>query len=94
MDKNDIHTCVTELNNAKRMRATSRFWNENKDTFAAAIFVSVLKRRRQYCIVDRIASEIHLLDCLARKEQDEITIADLKQYSVVKITLMTRYLDD
>ena len=39
-------------------------------------------------------SEIHLLDCLARKEQDEITVADLKQYSVVKITLMTRYLDD
>ena len=82
--------CTTELNYAKRMRATSRFWNENKGIFAAVIFVSVLKRRRQYSI----ASEIHLLDCLARKEQDEITVADLKQYSVVKITLMTRYLDD
>ena len=34
-----------------------------------------------------IASEIHLLDCLARKAEDEITVADLKQYSVVKITL-------
>ena len=41
-----------------------------------------------------LQSEIHLLDCLAWKEQDEITVADLKQYSVVKITLMTRYLDD
>ena len=74
---------MTELNNAKRMRATSRFWNENKGIFAAAIFVG-----------GSIASEIHLLDCLARKEQDEIIVADLKQYSVVKITLMTRYLDD
>ena len=83
---------LTELNNAKRMRATSRFWNENKGIFAAAIFVSVLKRRRQYC--KRNSSPGLQLDCLARKEQDEITVADLKQYSVVKITLMTRYLDD
>ena len=78
----------TELNNAKRMRTTSRFWNENKGIF--------YRRHFRFCLNGggSIASEIHLLDCLARKEQDEITVADLKQYSVVKITLMTRYLDD
>ena len=58
----------TELNNAKRMRATSRFWNENKGIFAAAIFVSVNRG-------GSIASEIHLLDCLAWKAQDETTVA-------------------
>ena len=78
---------LTELNNVKRMRATSRFWNENKGIFAA-IFVSVNGGG------SIVSSESHLLDCLVRKAQVEITVADLKQYSVVKITLMTRYLDD
>ena len=55
------------------MRATSRFWNENEGHFCRRHFRFSIKMEEAVLQAKFISS-----DCMARKEQDEITVADVK----------------